>query len=186
MLPHVALGLAYVAMKIADSAASFTPQQYRLFLETLAEVVGAYECLCVSSVQSPTNACDDAPEGWVIAFKATTDTSPDGGFVGQYDSDVSVEWWLADIGAKNTLLMPNGRWLSFDSANGFVSGKVRVELSEMIGVDLEGFLDLISERLTGSELLCDLSYEIVGLSGETPVLLVTGDPQMIIERKVAA
>lgn len=187
MLPHLALGLAYTALKITGAAASLAPQQYRLFLETIAEVVGAYECLRVSSVNQPTNAGgDDEPEEWMVAFQSTVDTSPDGGFVGQYDHDVSVESWLADIDAKNTHLMPNGRWLSFNPDTGYVSGKVRVELNEMIGVDLDGFLDMISERLTGSVCLSDVSYEIVGLSGQTPVLLVTGDPQMIIECEAAA
>lgn len=39
---------------------------------------------------------------------------------------------------------------------------VTVDLSDVIDLDLEGFLDLISERAYGTPLAQDIEYEIVG------------------------
>ena len=50
--------------------------------------------------------------------------------------------------------------------NNYIRGIVKVELSDMIENDLEGFLDLISEKLTGSPLLMDIGYEPVSVFEE--------------------
>ena len=65
--------------------------------------------------------------------------------------------------------------------NGYLSGEVAVELNEIIDTDLEGFLDLISEKLVGSSLLTDISYEVSGVGGSYEVVIkVTGDPSLIL------
>lgn len=54
---------------------------------------------------------------------------------------------------------------------------VEIDLSEVINTDLEGFLDLISERLINSCLLSDISYTIVTTKPDnTLVLQVSGEP----------
>lgn len=59
----------------------------------------------------------------------------------------------------------------------YKNGFVEIELSEIINTDLEGFLDLISERLINSCLLSDISYTIVTAKpNNTLVLQVSGEP----------
>lgn len=66
-------------------------------------------------------------------------------------------------------------------AEGYVSGEVAVELNEIINSDLEGFLDLISDKLVGSVLLSDISYEASGVSGTGQLVIrVTGDPSDLL------
>lgn len=64
--------------------------------------------------------------------------------------------------------------------NGFIEGIIEIDIHEMINQDLEGFLDLISERLTGSPLLNDSNNEVVGREGENILLKVTGDASLIL------
>lgn len=59
--------------------------------------------------------------------------------------------------------------------NGFVEGVVPVSLSDAIDNDLEGFLDLISEKLVGDASLLDISYASVGSRGTEILVSVTGD-----------
>ena len=63
---------------------------------------------------------------------------------------------------------------------GLVHGVVSVDLDEVIGHTIEDFLDLLSTRLTGTELLCDIRYTIVGIDKpDTFYFEVVGDPSMI-------
>lgn len=64
--------------------------------------------------------------------------------------------------------------------DGYVSGVVTVDLSEFIDNDIEGVLDILSERLTDSPLLSDINYEVVGHDGDTLHVKVTGDIVEII------
>ncbi len=51
--------------------------------------------------------------------------------------------------------------------HGIVRGVVVVDLDDLISVNLEGFLDLISTKLIGSDLLMDVAYYVCGYnSGE--------------------
>lgn len=45
---------------------------------------------------------------------------------------------------------------------GHVQGRVPFDLGELISLDLEGFLDVISIRLIGSDLLMDIRYQLCG------------------------
>lgn len=56
---------------------------------------------------------------------------------------------------------------------------VEVDLSEIIDTDLEGFLDILSERATGSPLLMDISYKVIGCENDTLKIEVDGDPSEI-------
>lgn len=67
--------------------------------------------------------------------------------------------------------------------NNYIRGIVKVELSDMIENDLDGFLDLISEKLTGSPLLMDIGYEPVSVSEEGLYLLVSGDVSEICDEE---
>lgn len=58
---------------------------------------------------------------------------------------------------------------------------VQVELHEIIDYNLEGFLDLISERACKSPLLMDISYRVVGHDGDTLTIEVTSDDSMVNE-----
>lgn len=64
-----------------------------------------------------------------------------------------------------------------------VTGVVRVDLGEVIDLNLEGFLDLLSERLTGTPLLGDIQYQVVGLGRSEDELLirVSGDVTQIVD-----
>lgn len=67
--------------------------------------------------------------------------------------------------------------------NNYVEGYVQIHISEMINNDREAFLDAISENLVGSDLLMDISYDVVGLADEPNelILKVSGDVSAIIE-----
>ena len=54
-----------------------------------------------------------------------------------------------------------------------------MDLDEVGRFDFESFLDLISERLTGSELLMNIDYDVVGHEGNTLHMKVGGDPSEI-------
>ena len=69
--------------------------------------------------------------------------------------------------------LPNGEIVSIDQ-NGYFTRRVSVDLSAFIDHDLEGVLDLLSEEATGSCLLSDISYTVVGHTGNTIDLDVTG------------
>lgn len=74
--------------------------------------------------------------------------------------------------------LPNGRVTSVDE-NGFITVTIDMELSSFIDNDLEGVLDLISHGATGSELLSDIGYSVVGHQGDTLKLKVTGSIEAI-------
>lgn len=74
--------------------------------------------------------------------------------------------------------LPNGEVVSVDD-NGFILVKVEVDLSEFIDNDLEGILDVLSERATGTEVLSDISYSVTGHHGNTLEITVTGKVDLI-------
>lgn len=59
--------------------------------------------------------------------------------------------------------------------HGYAVGVVTVDLSDFIDNDLEGILDLLSERLTGGPLLMDIAYKVVGHDGDALHIEVSGD-----------
>lgn len=70
------------------------------------------------------------------------------------------------------------RWLfvSYERETGYVSGEVLVDVNDIVDYDLEGFLDILSERLIGSDLLSDINYQVAGhIPPQTLKVTVTGD-----------
>ena len=60
---------------------------------------------------------------------------------------------------------------------------VTVSLSEIVECTTEEFLDLISERATGTELLMDINYKVTGFSADGRELFmeVTGDDSEVLK-----
>lgn len=54
-----------------------------------------------------------------------------------------------------------------------VSVNIEVSIDDIIEVDYEGFLDLISEE-AGEPLLMDIGYKVVGVRSEQIIIKVTG------------
>jgi len=79
-----------------------------------------------------------------------------------------------------TFMAENGREFTTDEV-GFIRGEVLVDLPDLIDRDLEGALDMFSQRLTGGDLLMDITYKAVRVEGESLVVEVSGDPAMILE-----
>jgi hypothetical protein len=63
--------------------------------------------------------------------------------------------------------------------DGAISGVVKIELSRFIDCNLEGVLDMLSEALTGTQLLMNVNYKVVGHDGDTLLIEVSGDPEQI-------
>jgi hypothetical protein len=58
----------------------------------------------------------------------------------------------------------------------WIKRRVWVDLPEVIGIDLEAFLDLLSQRATGTELLKDISWTVEDLGDDKLIGLdVEGD-----------
>jgi predicted RNA-binding Zn-ribbon protein involved in translation (DUF1610 family) len=68
--------------------------------------------------------------------------------------------------------------------DGWVTGVVEIDLEDVIKYDLEGFLDLLSERLVGNDLLSDITYSALGVDAEGMLRVeVTGDALMVFDEK---
>lgn len=67
------------------------------------------------------------------------------------------------------------------ASEGYITGIVPVDLSDIVEGDLESFLDLLSEKVTGTELLMDINYDVVGFEENTLFIKVTGDVSNIVE-----
>lgn len=69
---------------------------------------------------------------------------------------------------------------SNENEHGYVKGCVYAGMSEFVNNDLEGVLDMLSEKLVGSALLMDINYTVKqALSDNMLVVEVTGDPSMV-------
>lgn len=72
--------------------------------------------------------------------------------------------------------------------NNYVEGYIQIHISDMIDNDYEGFLDFISEKLIGNDLLMDINYEVVAQAKKMfpneLILKVTGDVSTIIEEEM--
>jgi hypothetical protein len=77
------------------------------------------------------------------------------------------------------LKLPNEQIAAVES--GFITVRVEVELSKFIDNDLEGVLDLLSEKATGTELLGNIAYNVVAHRGNTLEIEVTGNVGSIDE-----
>lgn len=66
--------------------------------------------------------------------------------------------------------------------DGRVYGVVSVDVNDLINGNMDTVLDLLSEKLTGSESLSDITFSVVGLKPPgTLYVEVGGDPALILE-----
>lgn len=67
--------------------------------------------------------------------------------------------------------------------NKYVTVVIPVGLKDIIHLDPDGFLDLLSEKITADWLLMDISFHAVGVEddGHTLLLEVTGDVSQCYE-----
>jgi hypothetical protein len=81
---------------------------------------------------------------------------------------------------QQTITLPNGD-LVVPNEHGFITGEVRLTVNELIDhLDLDGVLDQMSELLTGSPLLTDISYHPLRIEDGMIVFEVTGHVGEII------
>lgn len=97
-----------------------------------------------------------------------------------YDYD----WKILDTSCEDVLEKPLSIMEMLDccDADLYVEGDVMIDLSELIDNNLEGILDIMAERLTGSPLLMDVNYSLVDILGENSAIMrVRGDITNILE-----
>jgi hypothetical protein len=63
----------------------------------------------------------------------------------------------------------------------YIRGEVTISVEEMIENDLDSFLDLLAEKLTGSFCLMDISYNLLRIQEGEVVFEVAGDASLLIE-----
>ena len=71
--------------------------------------------------------------------------------------------------------------LEREEEGGCITGWVGIDMEEVIDSNREQFLDLLSIKLVGCELLQDISYDIIGHDESMLVIEVYGDPDMVLE-----
>lgn len=66
-----------------------------------------------------------------------------------------------------------------NNGKNYITGRVAVECNELFD-GLESFLDTLSRKLVGDDLLMDISYKVVGGEGSTIAFEVTGDVSEVL------
>jgi len=79
---------------------------------------------------------------------------------------------------KNHVKLPNGVVTSVND-HGYISASVHVDLSAFIDNDRQAALELMSDAATGSRLLRDVTYSVIGHCGNALQLEVTGRIDLI-------
>lgn len=80
-----------------------------------------------------------------------------------------------------TGILPKNDMLRMMKQNNCIQGIVRVDINELTTYDFEMFLDILSIRLTGTDLLSDISYQVIGCEINNTLLVhVTGDATNIL------
>ncbi len=99
--------------------------------------------------------------------------------------NASTEELEAELKKRNKLefqIKDSEEIIASRDENNYVEGYVQVHISTLIDNDLEGFLDIISEELIGSDLLMDINYEVVGVEeGNELIIKVRGDVSAVLE-----
>ncbi len=65
--------------------------------------------------------------------------------------------------------------------DGYVKGVVAIDFGDVVDGGPEGLLDTLSHRLTGSGLLTDVTYSIVGHDDDTLLIEVEGDTSLFLD-----
>ena len=103
-------------------------------------------------------------------------------------ANATTEELKSELEKRNGILYPikeASEVLASRDENNRVEGYIQIHISDIIDNDYEGFLDAISEKLVGSDLLMDVNYDVVGLADEPNelILKVSGDVSMILENQ---
>lgn len=67
--------------------------------------------------------------------------------------------------------------------NNIITGNVSIPLTDIIHGDIETFLDALSNALTGTTLLMDISYVPIEVSDDNIIFQVSGDVSMILDEE---
>lgn len=70
---------------------------------------------------------------------------------------------------------------SAHAATGRVAGQIRIPLNDLLENDFEWFLDKASCLLTGSPLLEDMTYRLVGADNGDAIFDIDGDPHEVLD-----
>jgi hypothetical protein len=62
----------------------------------------------------------------------------------------------------------------------FIKGIVRMDITDIADDGFETFLDNLSEKLTGTDILMDISYRVVGHERNSVLIEVIGDASEIL------
>ena len=107
----------------------------------------------------------------------------DGTATVQESGGTSISWKTQETPEVKPLKRP----LSLEEMKGmcderyFIEGIVEVDVADLIDNDLEAYLDILSEKLTGTSLLMDIESYIVGCDDETLLICVSGDASGAID-----
>lgn len=99
------------------------------------------------------------------------------------------DWVILDAETEDVLSKPMSMKemvLATSEDNSYVQGNVAVDLDDVIGCQLEEFLDLLSEQLVGNDRLTDVHYKVVDTLEEGKwecniVVHVSGDASGMLE-----
>ena len=80
----------------------------------------------------------------------------------------------------DTVPLPNGRTVTLNE-NGLIIGEISLPLDSISSKNIEGLYDAISIEFTGSNLLANAEYELIGITDVKATLKVIGDPSDIFE-----
>ena len=63
----------------------------------------------------------------------------------------------------------------------YIEGNIIVSLDDILDINIEDFMDILSTKLTGSPLLMDIGYQIIGTQNNNLIIHVTGDASSILD-----
>lgn len=129
-----------------------------------------------------------AQNGWMPVRRKKHDNHCTTGGIYMQIVNATTEELVSELEKRNDNLYPlkeASEILALRDENNYVEGYIRIHINDMIDNDYEGFLDFISEKLVGSDLLMDVNYEVVAQAKKMfpneLILKVTGDASTIIE-----
>lgn len=71
------------------------------------------------------------------------------------------------------------------NSTNYVSGNIAISLGDAINNNADLFYNLLSEKLTGTDLLTDIQYRAVGFVDGSIIIEVWGGVSMILEMEIA-
>jgi hypothetical protein len=83
--------------------------------------------------------------------------------------------------STKTVTLQNGKAVPLD-AEGYIQVHVDVDLEDLMAMNYESILDMLSEKATGSPCLIDIQYTVIEVHGDNELrFIVTGDPADVIQ-----